>query len=143
MKSKGLILLIVLVTFFAGSVVANNGKQAFNPSDTIRLGNQVWMKHNMAIDVPNSFWYDRDSVKYYDQGKLYYFSAALMACPKGWHIPSDGEWQQLIDYLGGDSVAVDKMLDGGSSGLNLTLAGYRSANSNNDLFGKPKTQRQP
>lgn len=130
------VLAVIVFDVFVFNSFASSGKQGFNPADTIRIGNQVWMKHNLAIDVPNSFWYDRDSIKYKDQGKLYYFSAALMACPKGWHIPSDEEWQQLIDYLGGDSVAIDKILEGGSSGLNLTLAGYRSANSNNDLFGK-------
>lgn len=136
MMNRLIILLVIVLNVLSFDSFAGSGKQGFNPADTIRIGNQVWMKHNLTIDVPNSFWYDRDSIKYKEQGKLYYFSAALMACPKGWHIPSDEEWQQLIDYLGGDSVAIDKILVGGSSGLNLTLAGYRSANSNNDLFGK-------
>jgi len=131
-----IILVAILVIGSAYSSLAGSGKQAFNPADTIRIGNQVWMKYNLEVDVPNSFWYNRDSIQYHNLGKLYYFSAALIACPKGWHIPSDEEWQQLIEYLGGDSLAVDKILEGGSSGLNLTLAGYRSANSNNDLFGK-------
>lgn len=30
-------------------------------------------------------------------------------CPEGWHIPSDGEWGDLIEYLGGESVAGGKM----------------------------------
>jgi len=30
-------------------------------------------------------------------------------CPSGWHIPSDGEFTQLIDFLGGKSVAGGKM----------------------------------
>jgi uncharacterized protein (TIGR02145 family) len=29
--------------------------------------------------------------------------------PAGWHIPSDAEWQRLVDYLGGESVAGGKM----------------------------------
>lgn len=131
-----IVLVVVVLNVLAIESFAGSGKQGFDPADTIRIGNQVWMKQNLAIDVPNSFWYDRDSVKYHDLGKLYYFSAALMACPNGWHIPSDEEWQQLFDYLGGDSLAIDKILEGGSSGLNLTLAGYRSANSSIDLFGK-------
>ena len=27
------------------------------------------------------------------------------ACPAGWHLPSDAEWTELTDYLGGTSVA--------------------------------------
>ena len=104
--------------------------------DTLRIGNQVWAKKNLSIPLANSFWYERDSLNNKDNGRLYFFSAAMSACPKGWHIPSDEEWQQLFNYLGGDSAALPKLLPGGSSGLNITLAGYRSANSANDLFGK-------
>jgi uncharacterized protein (TIGR02145 family) len=30
-------------------------------------------------------------------------------CPTGWHVPSDGEWTTLTDYLGGSSIAGGKM----------------------------------
>ena len=30
-------------------------------------------------------------------------------CPTGWHVPTDGEWTVLTDYLGGISVAGSKM----------------------------------
>ncbi|NLL28842.1 MAG: hypothetical protein GX259_08585 [Bacteroidales bacterium] len=30
-------------------------------------------------------------------------------CPCGWHLPSDAEWQQLLNYLGGDSIAGGKL----------------------------------
>jgi uncharacterized protein (TIGR02145 family) len=30
-------------------------------------------------------------------------------CPTGWHVPSTGEFQDLIDYLGGDEVAIQKL----------------------------------
>jgi uncharacterized protein (TIGR02145 family) len=30
-------------------------------------------------------------------------------CPAGWHLPSDAEWTQLTDYLGGESVAGGKL----------------------------------
>lgn len=30
-------------------------------------------------------------------------------CPNGWHVPSLDEWTELIDYLGGESVAGGKM----------------------------------
>ena len=36
-------------------------------------------------------------------------------CPKGWHVPSDKEWQILIDYLGGDKVAGEKLKEKGNA----------------------------
>jgi uncharacterized protein (TIGR02145 family) len=32
-------------------------------------------------------------------GVLYNWPAALAACPPGWHLPSDEEWTELVEYL--------------------------------------------
>jgi uncharacterized protein (TIGR02145 family) len=36
-------------------------------------------------------------------------------CPKGWHLPSDAEWTQLIDYLRGTSLAGGKLKETGTT----------------------------
>ena len=36
-------------------------------------------------------------------------------CPSGWHLPSDAEWTQLTDYLGGESVAGGKLKETGTT----------------------------
>ena len=36
-------------------------------------------------------------------------------CPTDWHLPSDAEWTQLTDYLGGTSVAGGKLKETGTS----------------------------
>lgn len=36
-------------------------------------------------------------------------------CPIGWHLPSDTEWTQLTDYLGGTSVAGGKLKETGTT----------------------------
>ncbi|MBM2817170.1 MAG: hypothetical protein HW421_3932 [Ignavibacteria bacterium] len=45
-------------------------------------------------------------------------------CPKGWHIPSNQEWNTLLSYLGGN-MAGSKLLAGGNSGFEALLTGYR------------------
>jgi uncharacterized protein (TIGR02145 family) len=35
-------------------------------------------------------------------------------CPTGWHLPSDAEWSELTDNLGGESIAGDKLKESGT-----------------------------
>lgn len=35
-------------------------------------------------------------------------------CPTGWHVPSNQEWQTMIDYLGGATVAGGKLKETGT-----------------------------
>jgi uncharacterized protein (TIGR02145 family) len=39
----------------------------------------------------------------------------MNACPDGWHLPSDAEWTELTDYLGGESVAGGKLKETGTT----------------------------
>ncbi|NCC87809.1 MAG: hypothetical protein EOM05_08075, partial [Clostridia bacterium] len=36
-------------------------------------------------------------------------------CPAGWHVPSDAEWTELTDYLGGEGVAGGKLKETGTT----------------------------
>ncbi|HIK66812.1 MAG TPA: hypothetical protein EYF95_02440, partial [Flavobacteriales bacterium] len=44
-------------------------------------------------------------------GVLYNWHAVMTEgiCPSGWHIPSDGEFTELTDFLGGEDVAGDAL----------------------------------
>lgn len=51
-------------------------------------------------------------------GRLYTWHAASDSrnvCPTGWHVPTDSEWTSLTTYLGGESVAGDKLKEAGTS----------------------------
>jgi len=104
-----------------------------NTFKTIKIGNQVWMAENLKVThfrngdpIPqisdDSQWYDltsgaccnydNDSSKVEVYGRLYNWYAvngSRKIAPTGWHVPSDAEWQTLIDYLGGDEVAGGKL----------------------------------
>ncbi|MCK4664529.1 MAG: hypothetical protein KAT68_16795 [Bacteroidales bacterium] len=69
-------------------------------------------------------------------------------CPTGWHVPSDAEWTELTDYLGGESVAGGKMKEVGTthwtspntdatneSGFTALPNGYRNYDSTFDGIG--------
>jgi uncharacterized protein (TIGR02145 family) len=36
-------------------------------------------------------------------------------CPTSWHVPSDAEWTTLTTYLGGESIAGDKLKESGTA----------------------------
>ncbi len=73
-------------------------------------------------------WYNDDIANKATYGALYTWAAAMNGaasttanpstikgvCPSGWHLPSDAEWTVLIDYLGGTSVAGNKLKETGT-----------------------------
>jgi uncharacterized protein (TIGR02145 family) len=100
---------------------------------TVKIGDQWWMAENLKVThyhngdaIPNvtdgEEWLNLSSDAYcsYDNadsniaiyGLLYNWFAvedSQNIAPAGWHVPSDDEWQVLVDYLGGDAVAGGKM----------------------------------
>jgi uncharacterized protein (TIGR02145 family) len=134
-----------------------------NVYNTVTIGNQVWMKENLKVTkyrdgtiIPtgydNTTWqnttsgayaiYNNDAANNVTYGKLYNWYAVVNPrelCPAGWHVPYDSEWQTLITFLGGYSVAGGKMKKNGTqnwsspntnatneSGFTGLGAGYRS-----------------
>ena len=92
----------------------------------VSMGDQVWTAENLNIEVEDSWYYDDDPENGKRCGSLYTWEAAKKACPDGWHLPSDDEWLELIEYLGGESVAGKQLREGGGSGFEAILAGHRT-----------------
>jgi uncharacterized protein (TIGR02145 family) len=109
-----------------------------NVYQTVTIGNQVWMAENLKVThyrngeaIPNvtdnDTWaglttgayceYDNDANNVATYGRLYNWYAASdirNIAPAGWHVPSDIEWQTLVNYLGGDAIAGWKMKESGT-----------------------------
>ena len=104
-----------------------------NTYQTVKIGDQWWTAENLKVThyrngdaIPNvtdnTEWsnlttgaycnYDNDDNNADTYGSLYNWYAVndrRNIAPEGWHVPSDAEWQILIDYLGGEGVAGGKM----------------------------------
>ena len=78
----------------------------------IQLASEDWVNSGKTWEnVVNTV----KSIKY---GRLYNWYAATDPrgiAPIGWHVPSDDEWQTLIDYAGGNTVAGGKLREIGTT----------------------------
>ncbi len=93
---------------------------------TVTIGNQVWMAENLNFETDFSYCYN-DSAEYCAKyGRLYVWSAAMDACPSGWHLPDLAEWKTLLAAVGGDSVAGAKL---------KSTSGWNSDGNGTDDFG--------
>jgi len=107
---------------------------------TVVIGNQTWMAENLKtihyrngdpipLIVDNNAWSGLDSgafcncnntnnMNFVDTyGILYNWHAVSDSrniAPTGWHVPTNEEWYQLIDFLGGEDVAGEKIKEKGT-----------------------------
>jgi uncharacterized protein (TIGR02145 family) len=128
---------------------------------TVTIGNQVWMAENLKYlpsitgsesgSETTAYYYvygyegisvadAKASSNYNTYGVLYNWEAAKIACPDGWHLPKQAEWAELIDYLGGESVAGGKLKE---TGTNHWLSPNVGANNETGFTALPGGQRNP
>ena len=99
--------------------------------NTVLIGSQCWMAQNHNIgnridgnqeqannQVIEKYCYDDLESNCDVYGGLYQWNEMMQyvttegtqeICPAGWHMPTDGEWTELTNYLGGETVAGGKM----------------------------------
>jgi uncharacterized protein (TIGR02145 family) len=108
---------------------------------TKQYGNQWWMTQNLAFKADSGCWaYNDDEETAASYGYLYDFETARTVCPEGWHLPSEVEWLELIDYLGGADKAGGKMKRSGtklwrSPNINATNSSGFSAMPGGSRYG--------
>jgi uncharacterized protein (TIGR02145 family) len=82
---------------------------------TVTIGTQTWMAENLAFKAKTGCWaYENKEINVKTYGYLYNWETAYKSCPTGWHLPSDDEWSQLIDYLGSVPQAGGKLKETGT-----------------------------
>lgn len=66
----------------------------------VQIYEQIWMAENLNYETKNSFCYNDSLSNCQKYGRLYTWTAALNACPDGWHLPSEKEWMTLRENVG-------------------------------------------
>jgi uncharacterized protein (TIGR02145 family) len=114
---------------------------------TVKIGSQEWASEDLKVtkfrngeDIPlvtdNEEWAKLDTAAYCvtSRGNYLYNWYAVNdirgLAPEGFYVPTDEEWTELIDFLGGEEVAGEKMKTeewGGNnqSGFSALPGGYR------------------
>lgn len=133
-------------------------------AQTVAIGKQVWMHKNLNVNCfrngdlipevksveewkrygkeckPAWCYYKNDPSNGATYGRLYNWYAVndpRGLAPLGWHIPTDGEWTTLTNFLGGEDVAGGK--------LKSTSGWLENGNGTNNsgFTGVPGGQRLP
>lgn len=60
-----------------------------------------WFAENLNYEIDNSWCYNNEYNNCRKYGRLYDWATSKKACPDGWHLPSDDEWKELTDCIGG------------------------------------------
>jgi uncharacterized protein (TIGR02145 family) len=118
-----------VVELEVGKIVDERSYDTYN---TVVIGNQEWMAENLKYDVGRCYndlptncnkygqLYDwatamgissaYNETRYYNDDEYENdFEPIKGICPKGWHIPTDGEWNTLINAVGGLSKSAAKL----------------------------------
>lgn len=137
--------------------VVNIGEQLWMASNmvskTFRNGDIIQTTEEIGVDInqednPVYYW---DNHNFDVDGKLYTWYAAndyRGLCPSGWRIPRNEDWDELIEYLGGNENSGEKLKDkcmelweysnipsNNSTGFSALPTGFRYANG---VFEKEK-----
>lgn len=125
-----------------------------NAYTTVIIDDKIWLADNLRYEISgkeitnNSTWsnnntydgwryFDNDKTTYSAYGVLYQWEAAKIACPSGWHLPSDDEWKTLEIFLGmSQSVADERGYRGTDEGKKLkSTSGWYSGGNGTNVYG--------
>jgi uncharacterized protein (TIGR02145 family) len=78
---------------------------------TVTIGGKRWMAENLNYQPSsgNSWCYNNKPDSCVKYGRLYDWNTAKKVCPKGWHLPTRSEWDELMTAVG-DSLTAGKKL---------------------------------
>lgn len=66
----------------------------------VNLGCNVWLAENLNFESGESYCYN-GAASCNQDGRLYTWEIAMVACPENWRLPTDKEWKAVLTAQGG------------------------------------------
>lgn len=151
-----LLVVILSCVFTMGTSYSQVTDKDGNEYKTVTIGSKEWMAENLKVEhyrngdpipqvqdekewkkLTTGAWcyYENKTENGVTYGKLYNWYAVndlRGLAPEGWHVPSDAEWKELEEYLGGKDVAGGKM-----KSTTLWLSPNKEATNESGFTGLP------
>jgi uncharacterized protein (TIGR02145 family) len=127
-----------------GNSSGNSGNDIANYR-TVEIGDQTWMAENLNYAAKGSKCYNNDPANCEKYGRLYDWATAKTACPSGWHLPNEDDWNALMTTVGSSErgaklKATDGWEEDGNGtdafGFSALPGGYGDSGSNFFRVGK-------
>ena len=144
---------VILGCLFSLALLASEQRSFIDTRDqqtygTVEVAGMRWMTENLRYAARNTVCYDNNPENCKTLGRLYPWEVALQACPDGWHLATDYEWQKLelalgvpFEELEGNQErgepAGERIKISGDYELTFPYAGYGDPES--DFVGKDET----
>jgi uncharacterized protein (TIGR02145 family) len=101
----------------------------------VTIGGAQWFAENLRYRTSDSRCYESDDANCADHGRWYRLEDALGACPPGWRVPAEADWQGLERALGMAQADIEKekgrgdpmarrLKFGGDTGFNVRYSGW-------------------
>jgi len=97
---------------------------------------RTWMAENLNYQMEGSVCYKNYSAYCAKYGRLYNWEASKISCPKGWHLSTQLEWQEIMQMYGGYQKAGAALKVGGESKLEVLMAGFSNTDGKFSDIGK-------
>ncbi|MFC1936430.1 FISUMP domain-containing protein [Chloroflexota bacterium] len=116
---------------------------------TVLIGDQWWMAESLRVahspsgEEITGYCYENDEENCRVYGRLYSWEVAMDGqtiegsqgiCPTGWHLPSEADWLELLNFLGGEEVAGGMMK---TTGTHHWRAPNEAATNSSGFSGLP------
>ena len=105
----------------------------------IEIDGSIWIVENMNYEIEEtSMCYDRESENCKIYGRLYTWDAAQVACPEGYRLSKDSDWEKLETLAGGSASAANKLKSNGTDeyAFSVMFGGYANKNAISTLLGE-------